>query len=82
MLMFSEKIVNMQGKLTKIYWSKKLQHLYFVKPEFACRQDVLLYFKYVLNMLFQAAIIGNTQIIGRFSVEDNTIEIKKHIKVY
>ena len=32
-LMFSEKTVNIQGKLTKVYWPK-LQHIQFVKPEF------------------------------------------------
>ena len=80
-LMFSGKPANMQGKLTKMCWSK-LGHIQFVKPEFGGEQDVLMYFKYVLNVPFQEAIIGNTLRIGRFSAGHNTIEIKKSISRY
>ena len=39
-LMFSGKPVNMQGKLTKIYWSK-FRHIQFIKPQFSGGQYVL-----------------------------------------
>ena len=80
-LMFSGKPANMQGKLTKMYWSK-LGHIQLVKPEFGGGQDVLMYFEYVLNVPFQAAIIGSTLRIGRFSAGHNAIEIKKSISRY